>query len=90
MQDWVLNNTLAYFMDNFTNNGFSVIRHKTYSEVPNMPLQMKEDAGVAGVREDSSGSFNELSGSDDVDEESNSSGVMLGKAFVDIFGILDV
>jgi len=29
---------LAYFMDNFTNNAFSVIRHKTYSEVPNMPL----------------------------------------------------
>jgi hypothetical protein len=29
---------------------------------------MKEDAGVAGIREDSSGMFNELSSSDDVDE----------------------
>jgi hypothetical protein len=29
---------------------------------------MKEDAGVVGIREDSSGTFNELSGSDNVDE----------------------
>jgi hypothetical protein len=29
---------------------------------------MKEDAGVAGIREDSGGTFNELGGSDNVDE----------------------
>jgi hypothetical protein len=29
---------------------------------------MKEDAGVAWVREDSGGTFNELGSSDDVDE----------------------
>jgi hypothetical protein len=51
---------------------------------------MKEDAGVAGVREDSGGVFNELSSSDDVDEQSDGCGVMLGKTFVDVFGILDV
>jgi hypothetical protein len=51
---------------------------------------MKEDAGVAGVREDSGGSFNELSGSDNVDEEPNGCGIMLGKAFVNVFRILDV
>jgi hypothetical protein len=51
---------------------------------------MKEDAGVAGIREDSGGMFNELGGSDDVDEEPDSCGVMLGKAFVDVFRILDI
>jgi hypothetical protein len=51
---------------------------------------MKEDAGVAGVREDSGGTFNELSGSDNVDKEPDSCGVMLGKAFVDVFGILNI
>jgi hypothetical protein len=51
---------------------------------------MKEDAGVARVGEDSGGSFNELSGSDDVDEEPDGCGVMLGKVFVDVFRILDV
>jgi hypothetical protein len=51
---------------------------------------MKEDAGVTGVGEDSSGSFNELGGSDDVDEEPDGRSVMLGEAFVDVFGILDV
>jgi hypothetical protein len=29
---------------------------------------MKEDAGVAGIREDSGSAFNKLCGSDDVDE----------------------
>jgi hypothetical protein len=33
--DLVYNNPLTYFVDNFTNNTFSVIRHKTYSKVPN-------------------------------------------------------
>jgi hypothetical protein len=51
---------------------------------------MKEDTGVAGVREDSGGSFNELSSSDNVDEEPDGCGVMLGKAIINIFGILDV
>jgi hypothetical protein len=51
---------------------------------------MKEDAGVAGIGEDSGGLFNELSGSDNVNEEADSCGVMLGKAFVDVFGILDI
>jgi hypothetical protein len=51
---------------------------------------MKEDAGVARVGEDSGGSFNELSGSDNVDEEPDGCGVMLGKAFIDIFRVLDV
>jgi hypothetical protein len=51
---------------------------------------MKEDAGVTGVRKDSGGAFNELGGSDDVDEQSDGCGVMLGKTFVDVFGILDV
>jgi hypothetical protein len=51
---------------------------------------MKEDAGVARIGEDSGGSFNELSGSDNVDEEPDGCSVMLGKAFVDIFGVLDV
>jgi hypothetical protein len=51
---------------------------------------MKEDTGMVGVREDSGGSFNKLSGSDDVDEEPDSCGIMLGKAFINIFRILDV
>jgi hypothetical protein len=51
---------------------------------------MKEDAGVARVGEDSGGSFNEPGGSDNVDEEPNGCGIMLGKAFVDVFRILDV
>jgi hypothetical protein len=51
---------------------------------------MKEDAGMAGIREDSGGVFNELSSLDDVDEEPDGCGVMLGKAFVNVFGILDV
>jgi hypothetical protein len=51
---------------------------------------MKEDAGVAGIREDSGSTFNELGGSDDVDERPNGCGVMLGKTFVDIFGVLDI
>jgi hypothetical protein len=38
MQDQVLDNSFTYFMDNFTNKSLSVIRHKTYSEVPNTPL----------------------------------------------------
>jgi hypothetical protein len=51
---------------------------------------MKEDASVARVGEDSGGLFNELSGSDNVDEEPDGCGVMLGKAFIDIFRVLDV
>jgi hypothetical protein len=51
---------------------------------------MKEDAGVAGIRKDSGGAFNELGGSDNVDKQPDSCGVMLGKTFVDVFGILDV
>jgi hypothetical protein len=51
---------------------------------------MKEDAGVAGVREDSSGAFNKLGGLDDVDEQSDGCSIMLGKTFVDVFGILDI
>jgi hypothetical protein len=51
---------------------------------------MKEDAGVAGVREESGGTFNELSGSDDVDKEPDGCSVMLGKAFVDVFGVLNI
>jgi hypothetical protein len=38
MQDRILDNSFIYFMDNFTNKSLSVIRHKMYSEVPNMPL----------------------------------------------------
>jgi hypothetical protein len=51
---------------------------------------MKEDAGVTGVRGDSSGTFNELGGSDNVDEQPDGCGIMLGEAFIYIFGILDV
>jgi hypothetical protein len=51
---------------------------------------MKEDAGVARIREDSGSSFNKLSGSDNVDEEPDGCGVMLGKVFVDVFRVLDV
>jgi hypothetical protein len=51
---------------------------------------MKEDAGVVGVRKDSGGAFNELGGSDDVDEQPDGCGVMLGKAFDNVLGILDV
>jgi hypothetical protein len=51
---------------------------------------MKEDAGVARIREDSGSAFNELCSLDNVDEEPDGCGVMLGKAFVDVFGILDV
>jgi hypothetical protein len=38
---------------------------------------MKEDVGVMGVGEDFGSSFDELSGSDDVNEEPNSCCVML-------------
>jgi hypothetical protein len=72
------------------NNALSVIRHKTYSEVPKTPLQMKEDVMVVEVREDLGGSFNELSSSDNVNEEPDSCCVMLSEAVVNIFGILDV
>jgi hypothetical protein len=51
---------------------------------------MKEDAGMVWVREESSGLFNELSGSDDVDEQPDGHGIMLGKVFINVFGILDV
>jgi hypothetical protein len=51
---------------------------------------MKEDVAVMGVREDLGGSFDELSGSDDVDEKPDGRCVMLGKAFIDSFRILDV
>jgi hypothetical protein len=51
---------------------------------------MKEDTGVAGIREDSGGLFNELSGSDNVDEEPDGCGIMLGKVFINVFRILDV
>jgi hypothetical protein len=51
---------------------------------------MKEDAGVAGIGEDSGGAFNELGSSDDVDKQPDGCGVMLGKTFIDIFGVLDV
>jgi hypothetical protein len=51
---------------------------------------MKEDAGVVRVGEDSGGSFNELSGLDNIDEEPDGCGVMLGKAFIDVFRVLDV
>jgi hypothetical protein len=51
---------------------------------------MKEDAGVMGIGEDSSGSFNELGGSDDVDKEPDGCSVMLGETFVDVLGILDI
>jgi hypothetical protein len=51
---------------------------------------MKEDAGVTGVREDSGGTFNELGSSDDVDEQPDGCGIMLGKTFIDVFGVLDI
>jgi hypothetical protein len=51
---------------------------------------MKKDAGVTGVGEDSSGSFDELGSSDDIDEEPDGCSVMLGKAFVDVFRILNI
>jgi hypothetical protein len=51
---------------------------------------MKEDAGVARIGEDSGGSFNELSDSDDVDKEPDGCSIILGKAFVDVFRVLDV
>jgi hypothetical protein len=51
---------------------------------------MKEDAGVTGVGEDSSGSFDELGGSDDVDEKPDGCSVMLGETFVDVFRILNI
>jgi len=82
--------TLTYFMDNFMNNAFSVIRHKMYSEVPNMPLEMKEDVAMSEVGEEFGSSFNELSGSDDINEEANGGGVVLCQTFVDVRGILDV
>jgi hypothetical protein len=55
-----------------------------------MPLQMKEDVMVAEVRENLGGSFNELGGLDDVNEEPDSCCVMLSEAVVNVFGILDV
>jgi hypothetical protein len=51
---------------------------------------MKEDVTVMGIREDLGGSFNKLSGSDDVNEKPNGCCIMLSEAFVDSFGILDV
>jgi hypothetical protein len=51
---------------------------------------MKEDVTVMGVREDLGGLFDELSSSDNVNEEPDSRCVMLGKEFVDSFGILNV
>jgi hypothetical protein len=51
---------------------------------------MKEDTGVARVGEDSSGLFDELSGSDDVNEEPDGCSIMLGEAFVDVFRILNI
>jgi hypothetical protein len=77
-------------MDNFMNNAFSIVRHKTYSKVPNMPLQMKEDITVSKVWEEFGSLFNELSSSDDIDKEPNSGGVVLSKSFINVFGILDV
>jgi len=72
------------------NNAFSIVRHKTYSKVPNMPLQMKEDITVSKVWEEFGSLFNELSSSDDIDKEPNSGGVVLSKSFINVFGILDV
>jgi hypothetical protein len=51
---------------------------------------MKEDTGVVGVREDSGGAFNELGSLDNVDEEPDGCGVMLGESLVNIFRVLDV
>jgi hypothetical protein len=80
----------TYFMDNFTDDAFSIVRHKMYSKVPNAPLQMKEDVMVSQVGEEFGGLFNELSSLDNVNEESDGSGVMLSKAVVNILGVLDI
>jgi len=61
-----------------------------YSKVLNTPLKMKEDVMVLQVSEEFSGSFNELSCSEDIDEESNCGGILLFKMFINVCSILDV
>jgi hypothetical protein len=51
---------------------------------------MKEDIMVLQVREEFSSMFNKLSGLDDVDEETNSGGILFLKTLVDVCGILNV
>jgi hypothetical protein len=51
---------------------------------------MKEDVAVTGLWEDLGGSFNELGGSDTVNEEADGCCVMLSKTVVDGFGVLDI
>jgi hypothetical protein len=51
---------------------------------------MKEDVAVMEVLEDLGGSFNELGGSDDVNEEPNGSGIMLSEAVINVFGVLNI
>jgi hypothetical protein len=51
---------------------------------------MKEDVTVAEIREDLGGSFNELSGLDDVNEESDSCCIMLSEVVINVFGVLDI
>jgi hypothetical protein len=51
---------------------------------------MKEDVAVMEVWEDLGGSFNKLCSSDNVDMESDSCGIMLSEAVINVFGILDI
>jgi hypothetical protein len=51
---------------------------------------MKEDVMVAEVRKDLGSSFNELGCLDDVNEEPDGCCIMLSKAIINVFGILDV
>jgi hypothetical protein len=88
--NWVCNNLFAYLMDSFTNYAFSIVRHKTYSKDPNMPLKMKEDVTMLHIGEKFSGSFDELSSLDDVEEEPNCCDILLFEMFVDVCGILDI
>jgi hypothetical protein len=51
---------------------------------------MKEDIMMLHIGEKFSSSFNELRGSDNVNEESDCCGAMLFKTFIDCWGILDI